>query len=217
MELTVQNREKLGKANTDLRKKRLITAVVYGRDFPNKHVSINPKDFLKALSEAGESTIINLVLGTEKWPVLIYDIQKNYLTSEIVHVDFYKVQMDEKIKADVVLEFIGEAPAVKEKLGILNKSFSEIEVEALPGDLPHSLEVDLSSLVDLTVSIHVKDLKLPKGVKVLVDPETVIATVVEVKEEVVAPVVVDVADVKVETDEKKAARDAEKAVGDTKN
>lgn len=217
MELIVQNREKLGKANTDLRKKGLIPAVVYGRDFPNKHVSINPKDFLKALSEAGESTIINLVLGTEKWPVLIYDIQKNYLTSEIVHVDFYKVQMDEKIKADVVLEFIGEAPAVKEKLGILNKSFSEIEVEALPGDLPHSLEVDLSSLVDLTVSIHVKDLKLPKGVKVLVDPETVIATVVEVKEEVVAPVVVDVADVKVETDEKKAARDAEKAVGDTKN
>jgi large subunit ribosomal protein L25 len=106
---------------------------------------------------------------------------------------------------------LGEAPAVKEHGGILNKSVAEIEVEALPGDLPHTLKIDLSKLTALNQSLYVKDIVVPKGVKFLIDPGTAVATVTEkMAEEVVAPVAVDVAEVKVETEEKKAERDKEK-------
>ena len=211
MELTVQKREKFGKALKISRKEGLIPGEVYGHGFKNEHVAIKVKDFLKVFSEAGESTIVNLKLGSEGWPVLIYDVKKDYLSGGVTHVDFYRVTMTEKIKAKVPLDFIGESLAIKDKLGILNKAMSEIEVEALPANLPHNFQVDLSSLVDLTSNIYVKDLSISKNVKVLVDLETVVATIVPMqKEEVVAPVVVDVSTVKVEGEEKKAERDAQK-------
>ncbi len=211
MELQVQKREKFGKALRVSRKEGLIPGEVYGHGFKNEHVAIKAKDFLKVFDEAGESTIVNLKLGREGWPVLIYDVKKDYLSGEVAHVDFYRVTMTEKIKAKVPLEFIGESLAIKDKLGILNKAMSEIEVEALPANLPHNFQVDLSSLVDLTSNIYVKDLSISKNVKVLVDLETVVATIVPMqKEEVVAPVVADVSTVKVEGDEKKAERDAQK-------
>jgi len=211
MELQVQKREKFGKALRVSRKEGLIPGEVYGHGFKNEHVAIKAKDFLKVFDEAGESTIVNLKLGREGWPVLIYDVKKDYLSGEVAHVDFYRVTMTEKIKAKVPLEFIGESLAIKDKLGILNKAMSEIEVEALPANLPHNFQVDLSSLVDLTSNIYVKDLSISKNVKVLVDLETVVATIVPMqKEEVVAPVVADVSTVKVEGEEKKAERDAQK-------
>ena len=212
MELQAQKREKFGKAFKALRGEGLIPAEIYGRGLENEHVAVKEKDFLKVFSEAGENTIINLKLGTEAWPVLIYDIDKDFLLGEVTHVDFYRVTMTEKIKAKIPVEFTGESLAIKDKLGILNKAMSEIEVEALPANLPHRIEVDLSPLVDLTSNIYVKDLKVPKDVHVLVDPETVVATVVPMqKEEEVAPVAtVDVATVKVEGEEKKAERDAQK-------
>ena len=96
--------------------------------------------------------------------------------------------------------------------GVLNKAMDEIEVEALPADLPHSFVVDVSGLAEIDQSIYVRDISVPAGVKVLFDPETVVVTVMPpVKEEEVAPPVVDVADVVVETEEKKAEREAEKA------
>ncbi|MEK7138293.1 MAG: 50S ribosomal protein L25 [Patescibacteria group bacterium] len=212
MDLQVQKREKFGKALEASRKEGLIPAEVYGHGFKNEHLSVIGKEFSKVFGEAGESTIVNLKHGSEAWPVLIHDVKKDYLSGEIVHVDFYRVTMTEKINANVPLEFIGEAPAIKEKLGILNKAMVEIEVEALPAHLPHDIKVDLSVLVDLTSNIYVKDLKFSKDVKVLVDPETVVATIVPMqKEEEVAPAVVDVSTVKVEGEEKKAERDAEKA------
>lgn len=212
MDLTVQTREKLGKAVKSLRREGFIPAELYGRGLKNFHLSIPAKDFLKVLKEAGTSTVVNVVLGGKKTPALIQDIGRNYLTGEVEHVDFYQVRMDEKIKAKVPLEFIGEAPAVKEKNGILNKAMSEIEVEALPADLPRRLELNLALLDDINKSIYVKDLKVPAGVKVLVDAGTVIATVTPpVAEEVkVVEEVVDMSAVKVEGEEKKAERMAGK-------
>lgn len=212
MDLHVQKREKFGKASQALRKEGLIPAEVYGRSLKNEHVAVKNKDFLKVFKEAGENTIVNLRFGDEAWPVLIYDIAKDYLSGEVTHVDFYRVTMTEKIKAKIPIEFTGESLAVKDKLGILNKAMSEVEVEALPVDLPHRIEVDLSPLVDLTSNIYVKDLSVPKNVEILVDPETVVATIVPIpKEEEVAPaVVVDVSAVKVEGEEEKAEREAKK-------
>jgi len=170
-------------------------------------------DFGKIFKEAGTNTVVNVVLENKKTPVLIQDVVRGYISGEVEHIDFYKVRMDEKIKAKVPLEFIGASSAVKDKGGILNQAMSEIEVEALPLDLPRKLEVDLAKLDDLNKSIYVKDIAIPEGVRLLVDAETVVATVTPpIAEEVkVVEAPVDVSAVKVETEEKKAERTAEKA------
>ena len=121
--------------------------------------------------------------------------------------------MDEEIKAGIPLEFVGESPATKEKGGIVNKTLQEIEVEALPASLPHSFTVDLSVLADIGSSIYVKDIPMPKDVKVISDPEQVVVSIAAPRkeEEIVAPVAaVDLSEVKVETEEKKAEREATK-------
>ncbi len=235
MDLTVKTREITGKKVRALRREGLIPAELYGHGLKNAHLAVPVKDFTKIFKEAGENTVVTLLVAplarnandtneranaanntnTEKHPVLIYDVQKNYLTGDVDHVDFYEVKMDEKIKAKVPLEFVGEAPAVREKGAAVNRSMSEIEVEAFPQDLPHRLTVDLSALDDFGKTIYVRDLIVPRGVELLVDPETAIATATEpIKEEVVeaaaAEPTADVTAVKVETEEKKTERTAEK-------
>ena len=206
MELTVQKREILGKKVKSLRNQNFIPAELYGHDLKNIHLSIPAKDFSRLFRETGESTVINLVLGKEKLPVLIHDVQKNLLTEDISHIDFYQVRMDEKITAAVPLEFIGEAPAIKEKGGVLIKAVHELEVEALPGDLPRNIPVDLSLLSDIGADIYIRDLKIGGKVKILAHPETVIATVAEEKEEVEEKPV-SVEEVKVKSEEKKEGKE----------
>ena len=211
MDLSVKTREVTGKNVRILRRDGVVPAELYGHGFKNVHLTVGVKDLAKALKEAGTTTIVNLVLNTQKHPALIHDVSHNYLTGEIEHVDFYQVRMDEKITAKVPLEFKGEAPAVKALGAVLNKSMSEIEVEALPQDLPHNLIVDLSSLDAMDKTIYVRDIAVPKGVKILVDPENAVATATPPAEEEVVETPVDVSAVKVETEEKKAERATEKA------
>ena len=211
MDLAVETREKFGKKVKSLRLQGLIPAELYGHGVKNLHLTVSAREFLKVFKEAGENTIVNLLVHDEKKPVLIHEIKTNYLSGEIDHIDFYEVRLDEKIKAKIPLEFTGEAPAQKTKGGVLNKAMSEIEVEALPGDLPHRFTVSLEGLDDLNKSFYVKDLKVSPNVRILVDPETVVVTVTEpVKEEEKVEVAPDVTAVKVEVEEKKAERTAEK-------
>jgi large subunit ribosomal protein L25 len=213
MNLEVQIRTETGKRVNNLREQGLIPAELYGKGVENIHLAVKSKDFKNVFKEAGESSIINIVISDknkkEEIPVLIHDVQKDYLTDNIIHIDFYRVRMDEKIRTHIPLEFVGESPAVKNYGGILNKSMFEIEVEALPKDLPHNIVVDISKIKELNESIYVKDLSIPKNVKILFDPETVIATVNPPKEEVVSEPV-DISAVKVETEEKKLERSKEK-------
>jgi large subunit ribosomal protein L25 len=210
MDLAVMPREIVGKKVRALRRSGLIPAELYGHGIKNFHVSVNAKELNKIFKAAGMNTVITLVLTSGKKPALIHDVVRNYLTGDIEHVDFYEVRMDEKITTKVPLEFIGEAPAVKSEGAIVNKSISEIEIEALPQDLPHSITVDLSSLDALNKSIYVRDLVIPKGVKVLIDMEMAVATATPPVEEEVVETPVDVTAVKVESEEKKAERAAEK-------
>jgi large subunit ribosomal protein L25 len=207
-ELIVQKREIFGKKVNSLRRESLIPAELHGHGLENIHLSVPAKDFSKLFKEAGESTIINLNLENKKLPVLIHEVSVDPLSDKIIHIDFYQVRMDEKITTSVPLEFIGEALAVKEKEGILVKAVQEIEVEALPGDLPHNIEVDISQLSALGMSIHVKDLEIDKKVKVLADPETVVATVTEPAKEEVVEKPITVEEVKVEGEEKKKEGEA---------
>jgi len=194
-----------------LRESGFIPAEFYARGVDNMHLSVPVKEFNKIFKEAGESTIVKLIVDGKKINVLIHDVQKNPLNDTISHIDFYGVRMDEKIRVHIPLSFIGESPAIKEG-GVLIKAIHELEVEALPADLPHHIEIDLMKLANIGDSISVKDINLRKGVRVLVDDEIVVATVVEPKVEeevVVGPTSVE--DVKVESEEKKEAREKEKA------
>lgn len=211
MELNVQTREILGKKVKALREQGLIPAELYGHGLVNFHLTVPKKEFSKIFKEAGESTVIKLKVESEKgkdkneFNVLVHDIDKNVLTDEIAHIDFYAIKKDEKIKVRAPLHFIGESAAVKEKGAILIKAVHELEIEALPDDLLHHIEVDISKLTDINTSILAKDLEISPKVKISANPETVIASVIEQKEEVVVePIKVE--EVKVEGEEKKAEK-----------
>jgi large subunit ribosomal protein L25 len=212
MELTAQERTQLGKSVAALRREGVIPAELYGRSTPNVHLAIGKKDFTKVFGEGGTTTVITLAVNGQRYPVLVHDLQRDNLSGDITHVDFYQVERDRAIRAHVPLSFTGESGAVKQG-GVLNKVMSEIEVEALPDKLPHQLEVDLSKLTDVGMSVHMKDIAVPSDVKVLVDAETVVVSVSapRAQEEVpAAPETVDVTAVKVESEEKKAERVAKK-------
>jgi large subunit ribosomal protein L25 len=194
-----------------LRREGLIPAELYGHGVPNVHLSVSAKEFAKTYAAAGENTVITLAVGKEKIPVIVNHVERHYLSGKPASIDFYQVRMDEKITARIPIEFIGDSIAVKEKGAIINKSMVEIEVEALPNDLPRQLAADLSLLDDIDKTIYVRDIAVPKGVTFLVEGDTAVATATapRVEEEVVAPVA-DVSEVKVEAEEKVAERTAQK-------
>lgn len=210
IELVAQKREILGRAVKQLRNTGVIPAELYGHNVKNIHLSLPKKEFSEIFKTVGENEIINLIVDDKKIPVLAHDIQKNYLTDEIIHVDFYQVKMTEKITVATPLEFIGEAPAVKEKDGVLVKAMHEIKVEALPTHLPHSIKVDLTSLNEIGKSIYVGDLFIPNDVKVLVDSKTVIATITEkAKEEEVVVEEPKIEEIVTEAEAKRAQAEKE--------
>ncbi len=168
--LVAQKRTILGKKTQDLRKTGNLPAVIYGPDFKSLALTINTKDFTLIRKQAGENSIINLEIleGTKKTKhnVLIHDVTVDPRSSALVHVDFYQVNMDKPVKAYIPLVFINESQAVKDG-GILVKALDELEIEALPKDLPHEIQIDISSLTAFDQTIYVKDIVVPKGVKVL--------------------------------------------------
>jgi large subunit ribosomal protein L25 len=215
MELTVTLREQLGKsAARAARRAGLVLAEVYGHGEKNMHVAAEKKAFAKIFRAAGETSVITLKAGDQNVPVMIHDIARDPRTGEIAHADFYRVKMNEKMTVAVPLEFVGESPAVKNG-GVLVKAMQAVEVEALPADMPHALTVDLAQLIEIGSSLHVKDIPAAelKGKAVIItDAEAVIASVTEqrAEEEAAAPAMT-MEDVKVETEEQKAAREKEKA------
>ena len=155
-----------------------IPAVLYGHGIPTQPLMLNQLDFVRIFRSAGESTLIDLSVDAgESVKVLIHSIQQDPLKDTISHVDFYQVRMDEELTAEVELVFIGEAPAVKDLGGTLVKNFSNIEIQCLPKDLLHNIEIDISALASFDDLIRVKDIKLPAGVVSLTDSEGVIAAV----------------------------------------
>ncbi len=210
MELTVQKRMGLGgKATRALTKEGLVAGELYGNSIDNVHLAIPRRDLMK-IARQRSGGFISLILDGKKIPTLLKAIQKDPVSNDVIHVDFLQIKLDQTVKTKVSIVFVGEAPAVKEKSGILIKAINEIETESLPNDIPTSLEVSLTPLNEIGKSLFVKDIIPPKGVKLLFSPDAVIATIVEQKEEEVAAPTVTVEDVKVETEEKKQERDTKK-------
>ncbi len=175
-------------------------AVYYGPKEASTPISINMKEFGKVWKKAGESSVIILkdAAGVEH-ETLIHDVDIHPLSGEPRHADFYVIEKGKKVEVKVQLTFSGVSPAVKDKAGILVKVQREIEIEAAPRDLPHDIIVDISKLVELTDVIKAKDLVLPKGVELKINPEEVIASIAVAKEEVEeAPATIDMSAIEVE-------------------
>ena len=217
-ELKAKPRTELGRKSNALRRAGFLPAVLYGEKVKSQPIAVSRKDFDKAYKEAGETTLIKLELDGKPYNVLIYDVSNDPLKGTPLHADFYAVRMDKVIRAKIQVEFMGESPAVKNEGGILIKVMQEIEVEALPQDLPHELKADLSGLTALESRIFVKDILFPKGVRVLADPDETVVLVEkprseeELAEFKEAPVVEAApAEVKTEQEVKKELKEKELA------
>lgn len=186
LSLNAEKRDKTGNI-AGLRKEGKIPAVFYGPKEASTPIALNAAEFLKIWRVAGESAIIDLEGVGETKEVLVNDIDLDPITNVIRHVDFYVIEKGKPVQVGVPIEFIGEAPAVKELGGVLVKVLHELEIEVLPKNLPHSIEVDVSSLTDFEVQILVRDIKIPAGVTVLVEPDEVVALVQAAKEEPETP------------------------------
>ncbi len=189
--LQAELRTILGKKVNASRREGKIPAVLYGHNIKPEHLFVDGRTFEKLYKQAGASTLIDLNFGgKEPIKVLIHEVTPHHLTLKPIHIDFYQVSMTEKLTAKIPLKFVGEAPAVKELGGVLVKNSQTVEVECLPQDLVHEIEVDISQLKTFTDHLTVASLKVPAGITLKDRPEEVIALVQEPKQEeevVVAP------------------------------
>lgn len=182
--LDAGHREILGKKVKTLKKDGSIPAIVYGHGIKNTPITIDRKLFAKILKEAGSSALVDLKISEkDNFKVLIKDAQLNPVSGDAIHVDFYKVRMDEKIKTEIPLTFTGESDAVENMDGTLITNRDEVEVECLPADLVSEIIVDISALKTFEDQITVADIKLPQGIEMLVEPEEVICFVEEPRSE----------------------------------
>ncbi len=162
----------------DLRGDFKIPGVVFGKGRKNQSITISYPEFMKILNTAGTSSIVDLKIdGSQAIQVIIADLQRDAIKDRVIHVDLHQVRMDEKIKTEISLHFVGEAPAVKTLGANLIISKDKLHIECLPKDLISGIDVDLSGLAAFDESIHVKDIKLPAGITVIGDLEDSIVSV----------------------------------------
>ena len=207
--LSSKIRKEVGKKVKSLRQQGILPAVLYGHKIKNLNLELDLKEFEKIYKEAGESSLITLVIAKgkdeaeasslslnveekkQKFLVLIHDIQFDHLTEKPIHIDFYQPELKEEVEVTVPLIFEGEAPAVKDLGGTLVKNISEVEVKALPQNLSHEIKVDIGNLKTFEDNILIKDLIVSKEVKILKEPEEIVAAVArpeKVEEELEKPV-----------------------------
>lgn len=172
-------------ANT-LRRNKAIPGVFYGKGKESLALQVDYQPFRKAFIKGGYSQLMDLDVDGKKFKVLVHDVQFDPITGAINHVDFINVNLKEEITTEVPVEVVGIAPAVKDHGGILTTVKHELTVKCLPMDLPHSIQVDVSTLADFSSAIHVKDVVLPKGVTITDDKDDVVITVSAPKEEEVS-------------------------------
>lgn len=176
--LEAKLRELRGKHTKQLRQKGLLPAVLYGKGKDTLSLQVSARDFKRVFHQAGESTLINLkIAGQGDKKVLVHDVAKHFMKDVPIHVDFYEVDLARKIRTKVPIHFKGTAPAVKELGGVLVKNLNELEVEALPQDLPPFLEVDIENLKSFNELMRISDLKISEKIKLMGHPEDVIVKV----------------------------------------
>ena len=182
--LKVSKRTVLGRKVKKLRKEGILPANIFGKKIKSSSIQISEKDFEKIFHDTGKTGLIELQSDKNNVPVLIHSVTYHPVNEKPLHVNFQQVDLKEKVTARVPIVMTGEPVAIKEKKGSLLTLISELEVEALPSDLPENIKVDISGLSDVNQSIKVQELKIDSKIKILIPPDTEIARIAEIKVEV---------------------------------
>jgi large subunit ribosomal protein L25 len=178
VKLEAEPRSVVGKKVKLLRRQGLVPANIYGHQRDSMALQLSERLVTHRITRSSRSTLFSLSLdGGEPQPVLVKQLQRHPTTGRVLHIDFYRVAMTEKLKASVPLRFVGEAPAVKQFDGSMLHNLSAVEVESLPADLPSEIEVDVSGLATLDDAVHVGDIQIGSGVEILTDAEELVAKV----------------------------------------
>ena len=206
--LNAKIRKEMGKKTGALKEQGRIPAVVYGHKVKNVLLDVDSQEFQKVYKKTGENSLIELLIEgeKEKRPVLVHEIQKDHVSDKFIHVDFFQASLKEEVEVKIPLVFEGTSLAVKDLGGTLIKNISELEIKALPQDLPHEIKVSIDGLNTFEDRILVKDLILPKEVKVLLKPDEIVVSVVQpakVEEELAKEIEEKVEDVEKVEKEKK--------------
>ena len=210
IKLSAKLRELKGRKARVLKDADRIPAVVYGHKIKNENLDVDYKEFHKTYLKAGVNSLIELDVDgqKEKKIVLIHDYQKDPVSGRFIHIDFFETSAKEEVEVKVPLVFEGISLAVKDLGGTLIKNIAELEVKALPQNLPHEIKVSISGLNTFADHVLVKDLILPKDVKISAKPEEIVVSVAEpakVEEELATVLEEKVEDVaKVEKEKKEA-------------
>ena len=190
--IKAEKRKILGQKVKTLRKEGILPANIYGKKVKSLAIQLPISEFEKVYKEAGETGIVEISVDKDKKPVLISNIQRHPVTDIPLHVDFLQVDLKEKVTADVPVDLVGESPAEKSGLGTVVQYVNEIEVEALPADLPEKFEIDLSKLTEVDQAVFVKTLDVDaKKVAIKVDVEQILVKVEPPRKEEEAPVPVE--------------------------
>ena len=176
--LSVQKRSPEARAAA-LRQEGIVPCVLYGNDTESTSLQVDHGPLYKAYVKAGESTLVELDTGEQKVPTLFHAVDLHPVSDKILHVDFYAVDMKKEVEAKVPVEFVGEAPAVKELGGVLVMTFDHVTVRCLPTKLPHNLEVDISGIAEFGDHVTVANLNVEEGVEILEEEDTVLASAQE--------------------------------------
>ena len=179
IELKVANREILGKKVKHLRRQGITPVHVFGHGIESLALQCDARELERVLSQAGQTRLINLKLAKGKKPrtVVVREFDRDWRKGQLVHVDFYQVKMEEKIRVEVPVVLLGEAPALKSKENMLEHELGTLTIECLPAKIPNNIEVDISSLTELDQAIRVKDITLDKDITVLNNPDLVVAKI----------------------------------------
>jgi large subunit ribosomal protein L25 len=224
IELKVANREVLGKKVKHLRRQGITPVHLFGHGIESLALQCDTRELEQVLSQAGQTRLITLKLAKEKKPrtVVVREFDRDWRRGQLVHVDFYQVRMEEKIRLEVPVVLVGEAPALKSKANMLEHELGTLTVECLPAKIPDSLEVNISSLTEPDQSIRVKDVTLGEGITVLNNPDLVVAKislrpVEKVEEKVVEEAVEAEVEAKAEVAEEGAEAPKEAPVDEKKS
>ena len=179
IELEATTRETLGKKVRFLRRQGVMPVHLFGHNVESLALQCDSTQLRRVLTQTGRTRLISLKLNEVKEPrnVMVREIQREPGTDELLHVDFYQVSMAEKIRVDIPIVPVGEAPALKSKENFLAQELNSLTVECLPNEVPNSVELDISSLTEVEQAIRVKDISLDEGITVLSDPEQLVVRI----------------------------------------
>jgi large subunit ribosomal protein L25 len=183
MQLNANTRQIQGKRARRLHREGKLAAVVYGHNTTATPLVLDRLEFQKIFIKSGRTRLLDLVVdGDRTEKVLIREIQTHPRRLGPIHVDFYKVSLEEKITVEVPVHLVGESAAVKRGDADILQPIHAVRVECLPTDIPEAFEVDLTPLEEIESELRISDLTVPKGVTVLIDADELVVKIVHKRE-----------------------------------